>query len=125
MKELQWKAIMYGVAAFIAAWLFLWYLYSTFIFNDDGRFNSELHFLIFSAIAFVFSGYITAHSVKNNLILHSAAAGIAVSLILIISWLFLDSFNHNTLYSFIMTPIYITALSSFGGIITKFQRSTL
>jgi len=116
---------MYGVAAFIAAWLFLWYLYSSFIANDEGRFNSELHFQIFSAVAFVFSGYISAHSVKSNFIIHAAAAGIVVSIILIIFWSFMDSYNQNTLFSFIMTPIYITALSSLGGIITKLQRKTL
>jgi putative membrane protein (TIGR04086 family) len=124
MRVLQWKAIIYGVSAFIAAWILIWVLYSSFIASADGRFKSELHFQIYGAITFVLSGYISARSVQNNFILHGAATGMVVSLIIIVFWLLVDSFNQNTLYSFIVTPIYIIVMSSLGGIITKWQRNT-
>jgi len=121
-NTIQWKAISYGFISFILVWV-VWAMASNIIVGGDNKPNEAI-FYTTSVISGLLPGYIASVISRKHFLVHSAFAGIAIALGILLFWALVGSLEQGSLYSLIATPAFLIVLSLLGGLIAKLQGKT-
>ena len=82
IRNLQWKAIKWGLVTFIAIWI-SWSIASNILVGDDGVSNISVFYTV-SALSGLLPGYIASIVSGKRFVAHSIATGVVVSLVLLL-----------------------------------------
>ena len=122
-NEIQWKAVAYGLITFICVWV-LWAVFSNMLVNSAETPNEAI-FHATSIISGLLPGYIASLVSGKQFLVHSFITGAVLTIGILVFWALVGALSQSSIFSLIMTPIFLITLSVLGGFIAKLQGKTI
>ena len=117
MKGINYKAVLYGFAAYVLIWA-LWSFLSSFASEESGI---TIYLIsVVTSFAGLVPGYVSARIARARQLLHGLISGAAVSIGILVFWYAMGALENSYWYSYMILPTNTVIMSLLGGIVAKF-----